>query len=189
MTILISGLVLFLGVHSISIANPDWRDRIVAVIGEWPWKGVYSILSLAGLLLIVRGYGDARLDTIVLYTPPQGLRQIALLLLVFVFPLALAAYFPGRIKAVVKHPMLASVKIWAFAHLLANGGLSEVVLFGSFLAWAVADRISMKRRGPRSIPTAPPSKYNDVVAVGVGLVVYIGFIVWLHEWLIGLPPT
>jgi uncharacterized membrane protein len=109
-------------------------------------------------------------------------------LLVPVFPLFLAAYFRGRIQAATRHPMLAAVKLWAAAHLLANGTLADVLLFGAFLAWAVADRLSMKRRTARPIPGAPPSKANDLIAVVGGLVIYAAFVLGLHAWLIGVPP-
>jgi uncharacterized membrane protein len=113
---------------------------------------------------------------------------VALLLLVFVFPLLLATYLPGRIQATTRHPMLAATKLWAVAHLLANGTLADVVLFGSFLAWAVADRISMKHRVQRPVPGAPPSGLNDVIAVVGGLALYGAFVLWLHAWLIGVSP-
>jgi uncharacterized membrane protein len=113
---------------------------------------------------------------------------VALLLLVFVFPLLLAAYLPGRIKAITKHPMLVATKLWAFAHLLANGTLADLLLFGSFLAWAVVDRISMKHREQRPLPGAPPSPWNDAIAVVVGLVLYVAFVLRLHVWLFGVSP-
>jgi uncharacterized membrane protein len=188
MGILIAGLILFLGTHSISIVNASWRDQMAARLGEWPWKGIYSLMALAGLVLIVWGYGLARQDPVILYLPPLWLRHVALLLLVFVFPLLLATYLPGRIQALTQHPMLAATKLWAFAHLLANGTLADVVLFGSFLAWAVVDRISMKHREQRPIPGAPPSKWNDAIAVVMGLVLYVAFVLWLHAWLIGVSP-
>lgn len=188
MSILIVGLVLFFATHSISIVNEPWRDRMVARIGEAPWKGIYSLVALAGVVLIVWGYGLARQDPIVLYVPPTWLRHVSLVLLIFMFPLLLAAYLPGRIQATIKHPMLTATKIWAFAHLLANGMLADVLLFGSFLVWAVADRISMKRRPPRATPSAPPSKANDAIAIGGGLALYVAFVLWLHTWLFGVSP-
>jgi uncharacterized membrane protein len=188
MTLLILGLLLFLGAHSISIVNDPWRNRMQARLGEIGWKGAYSLISIAGFVLIVHGYTAARLDPVVLYTPPTALRHVAMLLLVPVFPLLLSTYLPGRIKAAVKHPMLVATKLWAFAHLLANGNLADVVLFGGFLAWAVADRISLKRRNPRPLHTAPAGKVNDVIAVVGGLALYVGFVMWLHVWLIGVSP-
>lgn len=189
MIILIAGLVLFLGAHSISIVAAGWRNRTAARLGEQPWQGIYGLVAIAGFALIVWGYGMAHLEAVVLYVPPVWLRHLTLLLMVPVFPLLLAAYLPGRIQTATKHPMLAATKLWAFAHLLANGSLPDVVLFGSFLTWAVADRISMKRREPRPVPGAPPSKLNDLIAIVVGLVLYAIFVLWLHRWLIGVPPV
>ena len=189
MAILIAGVFLFFATHSISIVNASWRDRMVARMGEVPWQGVYSLLALAGLLLMIWGYGDARQEPVILYVPPPWLRHVALLLLVFVFPLALAAYLPGRIKAATKHPLLAATKVWAFAHLLANGNLADVILFGSFLAWAVVDRISMKHRDQRPVPGAPPSRWNDAIAVLAGLGLYVTFMHGLHMWLFGVSPV
>lgn len=188
MTVLVLGLLLFLGTHSISIFGHRWRDATAARIGELPWKGLYSLASLAGLVLIVVGYGLARQEPVVLYLPPAWLRHVGLLLLLFVFPLLLAAYLPGHIKRKLKHPMLIAVKTWAFAHLLMNGMLADVVLFGAFLGWAVADRISLKRRPQREmLVTAPASKWNDAIAVIVGLAIYVWFVAGLHQWLIGVP--
>ena len=189
MGILILGLIIFFAVHSVSIVNEPWRDRMVAKIGEWPWKGLYSLLAIAGFVLIVWGYGLARAEPVLLYTPPMWLRHLALLLLVPVFPLLLATYLPGRIQAATKHPMLVATKLWAVAHLLANGTLADTLLFGSFLVWAVVDRISMKHRTQRAVPGAPPSKANDVIAVLAGLVLYVAFALWLHTWLIGVSPV
>jgi len=185
---LILGLILFLGVHSVSIAAPAWRDAQVARLGEWPWKGLYSVISIAGFVVLLVGYGIARQHPVVLYTPPTWARHLTLLLMLPVFPLLFAAYFPGRIKAALKHPFLVGVKLWAFAHLLANGTLADVLLFGSFLAWAVADRISLKHRPERPVPGAPPRPMNDVIAVVIGLAVYALFVLKAHQWLIGVSP-
>ncbi|MDM0080897.1 NnrU family protein [Variovorax sp. J31P179] len=188
MSLLVIGLVLFLGIHSVSIVAPAWRDAQVARRGERAWKGMYALASLAGLLLLIHGYGQARLTPVVLYTPPAGMRHLALLLMLPVFPLLFAAYLPGRIQRAARHPMLLAVKLWATAHLLANGTLADVLLFGAFLAWAVADRISVKRRAvPRSVPGAPPSAVNDIVVVVGGLGVYAAFLFKVHGWLTGMP--
>jgi uncharacterized membrane protein len=189
MGVLVAGLVVFFAVHSAAIVNEPWRDRMAARMGEWPWKGLYSLISLLGLGLIVWGYGLARQEPIVLYAPPTWLRHVTLLLMVPAFPLLLAAYLPGRIKTATKHPMLAAVKLWAFAHLLANGMAADVLLFGSFLAWGVADRISMKHRVQRPIPSLPPSRANDIIAVAGGLALYVAFLFWLHKWLFGVSPV
>jgi uncharacterized membrane protein len=184
---LILGLVLFLGMHSISIFAEEFRDRIAAR-SEIGWKGFYGLVSLVGLVLIARGYGSARLDPVVLYGPPVFLKHLAVLALLPVFVLFLAPYFPGRIQAAVKHPQLVSVKLWAVAHLLANGTLADLLLFGSFLGWAVADRISMKRRRQRVIPTAPRTGFNDILLLAAGLGLYLAFLLWLHGMLFGVAP-
>ena len=188
MTLLIVGLVLFLGIHSVSIVAPAWRDTQLAQRGEGAWKGLYSVVAALGLGLIIYGYVLARQAPIVLYTPPAALRHAALVLLLPVFVLLFAAYLPGRIRTAAKHPMLLATKLWAAAHLLANGNLADVLLFGGFLAWAVADRISLKRRPARVVPGAPPRPANDAIAVVGGLVVYAIVARWVHTWLVGVAP-
>jgi uncharacterized membrane protein len=183
---LIAGLLIFLSIHSVSIVAPAWRDKTAARMGEGAWKGAYSLISIASFALLVWGYGIARQDPIVLYTPPIWARSLSAVLMLPVFPLLLATYFPGRIKAALKHPMLAAVKFWALAHLISNGTLADLLLFGGFLAWAVADRISFKRRPQRPLHTLPASKFNDVIAVVLGLVLYAVFMQWLHARLIGV---
>jgi uncharacterized membrane protein len=185
---LIIGLVLFLGVHSVAIVASDWRDRTLARMGEGSWKGLYSVISIAGFVLLIWGYGVARQTPVVLYMPPVWTRHVAAVLMLPVFPLLLAAYLPGRIRAALKHPMLASVMLWAVAHLVANGTLADVLLFGSFLIWAVADRLSMKRRPVRTTRTAPPTGFNDLIAVIVGLALYAVFVLWLHARWFGVWP-
>ena len=188
MIYLILGLIVFLGVHSISIVAPNWRDAMFARMGEGAWKGLYSVISILGFVLLVWGYGQARMEAVVLYNPPVWTRWIAAVLMLPVFPLLLAPYFPGRIKATLKHPMLVAVKIWALAHLIANGTSSDVLLFGGFLAWAVLDRISLKRRPQRPIRTLPPKAFNDVITVVLGLGLYFLFMHWLHARWIGVSP-
>ena len=185
---LVLGLALFLGTHSIAIAAPGLRDRARARLGESGWKGLYAVLSLAGFVLLVYGFGIARHSPVVLYTPPRFLHHVTFLFMLPVFPLIFAAYLPGRIKSAMKHPMLAAVKLWAFAHLLSNGTLADVLLFGGFLAWAVLDRISLKRRPAQALRTAPAGPFNDLIAVLLGLAVYGLFIGWAHRWLIGVSP-
>jgi len=188
MALFLIGLVLFLGIHSVAIVAPAWRDAQVAR-NERAWKGIYSVLSIAGFALLIYGYGIARQTPVVLWTPPTAMRHVALLLMLPVFPLFLAAYLPGRIKSATRHPMLLSVKLWATAHLLANGTLVDVILFGAFLVWAVLDRIAVKRRAvPRAIPGAPPSSLNDAIALVGGLAIYGVFLAWGHRWLIGVSP-
>jgi uncharacterized membrane protein len=185
---LFAGLIIFLAIHSVAIVNDAWHRRMIERLGEWPWKALYSMIALAGLLLIIQGYGLARLEPVILYSPPAWLRHAAMLLLIPVFPLLLATYLPGRIRQTTRHPMLAATNLWAFAHLLANGTLADVVLFGSFLAWAVADRISLKHRAEPSVPLLPHSAGNDFIAVIAGLGLYVAFVLWLHAWLIGVAP-
>jgi uncharacterized membrane protein len=187
MPILIAGLVIFLGVHSLMIVAPQVRAQARARLGEGPWKVVYSLVALLGFVLIVYGFGVARQSPTVLYTPPHWMRHVTFLVMLPVFPLLLAAYLPGRIKTTMKHPMLAAVKFWALAHLLANGTLADVLLFGGFLAWAVVDRISLKRR-TQVIATAPPGKFNDAIAIVAGLILYAFFIGWAHVRLFGVSP-
>jgi len=187
MTLLILGLALFLGTHSISIVSWRWRDAMVAKMGEMPFRGAYSLLAIAGLVLIVIGYGQARMDPTWLYQPPAFLRHVNMLLMLFVFPALLAAYFPGRIQATLKHPMLVGVKAWALGHLLVNGTLADVLLFGGFLVWAVADRISFKHRPEREIPQLPVSRANDLIVIVGGLAAYLVFAFWLHPVLFGVP--
>jgi len=189
MGLFIAGLVIFLGVHSVAIVAPEWREAQIARRGDKAWKGLYSVVSIVGFALLIYGYGVARQTPVVLYTPPTALRHIALVLMLPVFPLLLAAYLPGRIKTAAKHPMLLAVKIWATAHLLANGMLVDVLLFGSFLVWAVLDRIAAKRRAvQRSVPGAPPSPVNDAIALVGGLALYAAFMMALHLWMIGVSP-
>src|ERR1700731_3962509 len=181
MSLLIVGLVLFLGVHSVVIVAPTLRARTVQALGEGAWKGLYALVSLIGFILICYGFGLARQAPVFLYSPPTWLRHAALIVMLPVFPLLIAAYLPGRIKTAAKHPMLAAVKLWAFAHLLANGTLADLLLFGGFLAWAVADRVSVKRRStPKLLRTAPRGPWNDVIAVVLGLAIYTLLIGWAH---------
>lgn len=196
MAYLVLGLVLFLGVHCLSIFSPEGRNRLVARLGERAFKGAYSLLSIAGFVLIVWGYGLSREAPVFLYAMPSGFRHLAALLMLPVFVLLFSAYLPGRIQRAAKHPMLLAVKLWAFAHLLAQsvtgGTLADVLLFGGFLAWAVADRISLKRRaaagGLRPVPALPASKANDAMALAAGIVVYLAFVFWLHAAWFGVRP-
>ena len=190
MSLLILGLVLFLGTHSVRIVADDWRGARIARLGLMPWKGIVSVISIIGFVLIVWGYGEARSNPIVLYSPPVWTRHLAALLTVPAFILLVAAYIPGtRIKRAVGHPMVAAVKIWAFAHLLANGTLADVVLFGAFLAWAVADYIAARRRdrAAGTVFTAGPVS-RDIAAVAIGLAAWAAFAFWLHAAWIGVRP-
>ena len=190
MTFLILGLILFLGVHSLRIFADPWRTAQIARLGEKPWKGLYSLASIAGFVLLVWGFGRARAATVVLWSPPAWTHYVALVLTLIAFVLIAAAYVPGtRIKSSVHHPMVLSVKVWAFAHLISNGTLADVVLFGSFLAWSIADFTSSRRRD-RAAGTVYPagSVGKDAVAVVVGVVAWAVFAFWLHEWWFGVRP-
>jgi uncharacterized membrane protein len=188
MTTLVAGLVLFLGMHSFAIIAPAARERFAAG-HPGAWKGIFAVVSLIGLVLIIRGYGDYRLEAPLLYLPPAGLRHAAALLLLPVFILCIAPYFPSRINRAIGHPQLTAVKLWATAHLLANGSLADVVLFGAFLAWAVADRVSLKRRPQRPVPrVSGNARANLIIVVTAGLALYAAFILGLHQWLIGVRP-
>jgi uncharacterized membrane protein len=190
MTLLLLGLVLFLGTHSVRIFADDWRSRRIAGLGLNGWKGVYSVLSIAGFVLIVYGYAAARLEPVVLYVPPVWTRHLASLLTIPAFILLVAAYVPGtRIKRAVGHPMVLGVKTWALAHLLANGMLADVLLFGAFLVWAVLDYIAARKRdrAAGTVYVVGPVT-RDIVAVVVGLVAWAVFAMWLHRVLIGVGP-
>lgn len=190
MLVLIVGLAIFLGAHSVRIVDGEFRARTVARIGEGPWKGLYSLVSLVGLILIIWGYGMARPESTVLFEPPVWLKHIAVLLNLFAFVLLGAFIAPaGRIKARLGHPMILGVKLWAFAHLLANGRVAELVLFGAFLAWAIFDFAVNRRldRARGTVRIAGPAK-NDAIAVGVGVVIWAALVFGLHQWLIGVSP-
>lgn len=190
MILLLTGLLIFLASHSVRIFAEDWRTARVASMGEQKWKSVFSLVSIVGFVLIVVGYGQARLDPVVLYAPPVWTRHLAALLTIPAFVLLVAAYVKGtRIKASIGHPMVAGVKIWAFAHLISNGTLADVLLFGSFLAWAVLDYLAARRRDRAAgtvYPVGPLSR--DILAVAIGLVAWAVFAMWLHGVLIGVRP-
>ncbi|MGK0298591.1 MAG: putative membrane protein [Gammaproteobacteria bacterium] len=183
----IIGVVLFFGIHSVSIFALSYRNRI-AEKKEYVWKGIYSLVSIVGLVLLVRGYGDIRISATVYYVPPIWMRHIASLLILPVFVLLMAPYFPSRINKVIKHPQLVAIKLWAMAHLLVNGSSADLLLFGAFLIWAVVNRISVKRRPIREVPHIPESNINFVIVVVVGIGLYMVFAVLLHGPLIGVKP-
>ena len=192
MTLLVIGLILFLGIHSIRVVAPGIRDAGIAAIGTGGWRGVYSLISLGGLVLLVWGFGQARATTGMLYTPPAFFSHITLTLMILAMISLAASQMPaGHIKTRAKHPMVLSVKIWAFAHLLANGETSSVILFGAFLAWGVIMRIAYKRRERAGLSALPVYKSWtwDIAAIAVGLVLYAAFVFKLHEWLIGVAPV
>ncbi|MEP3049299.1 MAG: NnrU family protein [Roseibium sp.] len=191
MFLLVVGLILFFSMHSLQML-PAIRTGLREKLGENGYKGLYSIFSLLGFIMIIYGYGDARAaGSPIIYDPPMWLNHLTMLFMVPVFIFLVAAYVPCRIKNSLKHPMLVAIKLWAFSHLLANGDLASVLLFGSFLIWAVVDRISVKRRSRAATVDVPvvttPGKFNDIVVILVGLVIY-GLFVWkLHALAIGVP--
>jgi uncharacterized membrane protein len=187
---LVAGLVMFLGVHSVRIFAEDWRGRTRTAVGEGAYKGVYSLLSLAGFALLVWGFGVARETPVVLWIPPLGMRHASSLFTLCAFILLAAAYVPGNgIKARFHHPMVLGVKAWALGHLMANGNLAHVVLFGSFLAWGVLDFISSRRRDRAMGAMYPAGKLSaTATTVAVGAVVWAAFAFKLHGLLIGIKP-
>ncbi|MDX2202306.1 MAG: NnrU family protein [Hyphomicrobiaceae bacterium] len=191
MLLLVAGLVLFLGAHTVPML-PSLRARLEAGLSVTGYKAAFTAVSIVGLVLIVIGYGEmqgqGRLNP-ELYTPPVFMRHLNLLLMLPALILIVAAYVPSRIRDGAKHPMLAAVKLWAFGHLLANGDLASVLLFGSFLVWAVADRISVKRRaalGPLGARKGGPR--GDLIAIGIGSVLYAWLLLGGHRWLFGVAP-
>ena len=190
MIVLVLGLLIFLGVHSVRIVADGWRRAQIARLGPGTWKGLYSLAAAVGLALIIWGYHLAQAQPVVLWTPPSWARHLGALLTVPAFVLFAAAYVSGnRIKAAVGHPMVAAVKTWAFAHLLANGTLAAVILFGAFLLWAVVDFASLRRRD-RAAGTRYPAGAGsqDAIVLVVGLAAWALFAFLLHAWLIGVTP-
>ena len=190
MPYLIAGLVLFLGVHSIRVFANDWRTRTLARMGEKPFKGIYALLSIAGFALLVWGYGQARQQGVMLWNPPTAMRHIAALLTLVAFVLVAAAYVPGnQIKAKLHHPMVLGTKVWALAHLLANGSLADTVLFGSFLLWSVLLFAASRKRDRREQIVYPAGTASmTVITVIAGAAAWAVFAFWLHRVLIGVSP-
>lgn len=190
MTILLLGLALFLGVHSARIVAEGPRQAFIAKHGANAWKGLYTVVSLAGFALIVWGYGLARHQPVVLWTVPPGMRHLAALLTLPAFVMISAAYVPGNgIKARLRHPMMIGVKTWALAHLVANNTLADLLLFGGFLAWAVAAFIAARKRDRTQGTTYPPGRIDrTILTVAAGTIAWAAFAFWLHAWLIGVRP-
>ena len=190
MIVLILGLLIFLGAHSVRIFADDWRTAQIDRFGLTVWKGLFGLVSIAGFTLIAIGFGQARLEPSVLWVPPIGLRHLASLLILIAFVLMAAAYVPGtRIKAKIGHPMVAGAKSWAFAHLLVNGNLADVLLFGSFLAWAALDFRSARSRDRLAGTLYPDGTLQqDLIAVAVGVLSWAVFAFWLHGWLFNVRP-
>lgn len=190
MIYLLIGIFLFLGAHSVRIWADPWRDRMLARLGEARWKGLHALTSAIGLGLLIWGFGLARQEPVQLWIPPNGMRHLASVLMLGSFVLLAAAYVPGnRIKARLRHPMVLSVKLWALAHLLANGNLAHGVLFGAFLVWAVLSFRTARRRdrlagmGPDTGSTGATG-----VAVALGVAAWLAFTLYLHGLLIGVRP-
>ncbi len=190
MTILIAGLILFLGIHCVGLVAPDWRQQCVASMGLGPWKGLFSLAALAGLVLIIWGFYFARLQPVLLYAPPEWLRHLNSLFTLIAFILVAAAYIPGnRLKTRIGHPMIAGVKVWALGHLLAIGFLRDVVLFGAFLVWAIVAFAVLRRRDRRDGVSYPAGTLKmDIVTLVVGVVAWAIFAFALHGPLIGVNP-
>jgi uncharacterized membrane protein len=188
LSVMILGLVLFLGVHTLTMQR-GLRARVITSTGEGGYKVGYALASLLGLVLIVWGFAHYRAaGWIDVWYPPRVLKHIAVALMLPAVILVVASYIRGRIYTTLKHPMLAGIKLWAAAHLLANGDLGSIVLFGSFLAWAVFDRISLKHRADAGAPPIPVGgRGNDLIAVAVGLVAYLALALAFHPVVIGVP--
>jgi uncharacterized membrane protein len=186
--VMVVGLVLFLGAH-VFTTRREARANAIAAVGEGTYKIIYTVVTLAGLVLICWGFSHYRADGWVqLWTPPKALKHLNLALMLPAVILVVAAYLRGHIYARLKHPMLAGVKLWALGHLLANGDLGGIILFGSILAWAVYDRISLKRRTDAGGPPIPVGGIgNDVIAVVVGIIAYLALAFAFHPVVLGIP--
>jgi len=192
MTYLALGLLLFLGIHSVRIFAEDWRQKRLDTLGEAAWKGTYSLISVAGFALIVWGYGVARQAPVVLWVPPVGQRHAASLLTLVSFVLLAATYVPANaLKARLKHPMVLGIKLWALAHLLSNGNLADVLLFGSFLLWAILSFRAARLRDAAAVVKAeithsPASR--TILTLVLGVVAWAAFALWAHGPLSGVSP-
>jgi uncharacterized membrane protein len=186
MSLLLLGLVIFLGVHSLAIF-PELQGRLVMGLGPNLYKGAYSVVSLIGLVLLVEGFGAYRAEGMIeIWSPPAALKHLNSLFMLISFVSLAATYAPrGYIKMRLKHPMLVGVKAWAFGHFLANGDLGGMILFGALLAWAVVDRISFKWRPAKSVELPAPRVLGDVMAVGIGIIAFIAMVL-AHPILIGV---
>ena len=190
MAVLILGLVLFLGVHSVRIVADGWRTATIGRIGEKAWKGVYAVASIAGFVLIVVGFGLARRNPVYLWESPMAMRHLAGALMLVAFVLLAATYVPrNAIKAKLHHPMVLAVKVWSLAHLLANGNLADVVLFGSFLVWAIFSFRAARRRDRAAATVyAQGTASGTAITVVVGIAAWVLFAFWAHGLLFGVRP-
>jgi uncharacterized membrane protein len=189
MTWMLVGLLIFLGTHSLNIFAPAWREAQIRQRGPLPFKAVYALISIAGLWLAIWGYGQMRMTGTVLWNPPVGLRHLVSLLMLPAFMLLLAAYIPrNHLKARLGHPMLMAVKVWAFAHLLANGRVGDILFFGAFLAWAVVLYIRLKKQDRAAGTTYPAGSLGGTLAVVLGgAVLWYVFAAYLHIYVAGVP--
>jgi len=188
LAVMILGLAVFLGSHAFVTMRPQ-RAAVIARVGEGPYKGLFSLISLVGIVLIGWGFAHYRSTGYIdVWSPPVWTRHVTLLLVWPAIVCIFAAYIPGDIKRVLKHPMLVGVKLWALAHLISNGDLGSIILFGSILGWAVFDRITLKHRtDPGGPPVPVGGRRNDFFAVAVGTLVYFALGFWFHPWVIGVP--
>jgi uncharacterized membrane protein len=185
--VLIIGLIALLGAH-VFVTFREARERMIGQIGHNGYRALFSIVSIVGLALIVWGFAEYRAhEWLQIWSPPAFMRHITVLLMLFASIFMVAAFVPSHIKVRLKHPMLASVKTWALAHLLSNGDLGAIVLFGSFLAWGVYARIAAKKRGDVGTKTAPSGWTNDAIVIVVGIIVYLALGFAFHPYVIGVP--
>ncbi len=188
MGMLILGIVLFIGMHLTRIVTPGLRNSGIAKLGDNGWKILYTVVSIAGIYLMGRGYGVYRMEgSPIVYDPPFWMGHLTILLMALSFIFIVAGNLPmtGHIKAKLKHPMLIGIKTWAVSHLLINGDLASIILFGSLLAWAIITLIAVKKRGVK--PPVATSAKPDMIAVVTGLAIWLVFVMWVHTWLIGVP--
>jgi uncharacterized membrane protein len=190
MTFLLAGIFLFIGIHSTRIFASDWRNRLITRVGLQKWKLLYSVIALAGLVLLIYGFGQTRANPVFVWEPPLWSRHMAALLTLLSFILFAAAEIPGNhIKSKLGHPMYQGIKLWAFAHLMANGRLGDILLFGVFLMWAIIGYSAARRRDRREGLTYPaPSGQKTVIAIVAGIAAWVVFAFWLHRLLIGVAP-
>jgi uncharacterized membrane protein len=188
LAILIIGLLVFLGPH-VFVTRRKARAALIARVGEWPYRALFALVSIAGIVLIGWGFADYRAHGLIpVWTPPGWTRHVTVALVWPAIILVTAAYIPGDIKRTLKHPLLAGVKLWAVAHLISNGDLGGIILFAAILAWAVFDRISLKSRADPGGPPIPAGGWgNDVTAVIVGTLVYLALGFVFHPLVIGVP--
>ena len=183
MTVLVLGLIIFFAPHTFTMFRGA-RASLVDRLGEGPYKGLYSVIALVGLVVLIMGYADA--PKIGIWAPPLWMQHVTMLLMLPVFVLAAAANMPGHIKAKVKNPLLMATKTWALAHLFINGDVASLLLFGAFLSFGVVDLIAVKRTGRSSVVAEPKAIY-DVVAVVAGLAIYALIVFWAHVYIAGVP--